>query len=156
MAPILESNLELTGTVDSLKALVEKNSRINQQLEEELVEKEEELQASMASTWEENVNLHEVIDNLEKKIKMLHQESNVKNIEFEKILNTNILKQLEAEVTDDAKDDKISESEEAVYKEMFSVEDKVKASEGKNNDLDIVDENRNTEPTKKCDVSGET
>ena len=51
MAPILESNLELTGTVGSLKAKVEKISRINQQLEEELVEKEEEPKASMASSW---------------------------------------------------------------------------------------------------------
>ena len=96
---------------------------------------------------------------LRRTLKMLHQESNVKNIEFEKKLvpknktikklekkNNNILKQLEAEVREDAKDDKISESEEAAIKDRFSVEDQVKASEGKNDDLDIVDENRNTEP----------
>jgi myosin heavy subunit len=169
MASILESNLELTGTIDSLKAKVDKLSRMNQQLEEELVEKEEELKASKASSWEENGNLHELIDNLEMKIEMLQQESNVKDIEFEKKLvsknksikklekkNSNILKQLEAEATEDAKDDKISESEEAVTKEKFSVEDKVKASEGKKDDLNIVDENRNAEPKNESEVSEDT
>jgi hypothetical protein len=84
-----------------------------------LTVKEEEIKASMASSWEENGHRHELIDNLEKRIEMLQQDSIAKDIEFEKELvfknktikklekkNGNILKQLEAEFTEDAKDEK--------------------------------------------------
>ena len=55
-----------------------------------------------------------------------------------------------------SKDDKVLASEKAGIKEMFSGEDKVKASECKNDDLDTVDEKRNDEPKNELEVPEET